>query len=219
MSDVDLAKIFRHMLLGVAHTHGVGIVHRDIKPDNFLWGGPGNKTLKLCDYGLAVMMPQKGKLHGVFGQGLSEAIGSCDTRHGALHGARDASERGLRLPGGRLVHRRLCSPRAAPGARLRGLSAGLRQLPLLPAGGQRARDEEGDHRRQSALEVPIAKPKPERSPKFLGTLRRCARCGAGPVTGRRTCKSLTSYREKLGVPAGWQYYKTHLSIDVFLLRD
>ena len=31
MSDVDLAKIFRHMLLGVAHTHGVGIVHRDIK--------------------------------------------------------------------------------------------------------------------------------------------------------------------------------------------
>lgn len=67
MSEVDLAKIFRHMLLGVSHTHGVGIVHRDIKPDNFLWGGPGNKTLKLCDYGLAVMMPPKGKLHGVFG--------------------------------------------------------------------------------------------------------------------------------------------------------
>lgn len=67
MSEADLSKIFRHMLLGVSHTHGVGIVHRDIKPDNFLWGGPGNKTLKLCDYGLAVMMPPKGKLHGVFG--------------------------------------------------------------------------------------------------------------------------------------------------------
>eukprot|EP00913_Durusdinium_trenchii_P009944 g9333.t1 len=38
-----------------------------VRPDNFLWGGPGNKTLKLCDYGLAVMMPPKGKLHGVFG--------------------------------------------------------------------------------------------------------------------------------------------------------
>lgn len=64
-----------------------------VRPDNFLWGGPGNKTLKLCDYGpeaqlrrrcdtprrpvcehrgLAVMMPPKGKLHGVFGPFLQK---------------------------------------------------------------------------------------------------------------------------------------------------
>eukprot|EP00440_Ansanella_granifera_P002262 gb/GFBE01002454.1/.p1 GENE.gb/GFBE01002454.1/~~gb/GFBE01002454.1/.p1 ORF type:complete len:447 (+),score=82.15 gb/GFBE01002454.1/:1-1341(+) len=67
MSERDLAKIFKHMLEGISHTHAMGIVHRDVKPDNFLWGGPGSSTLKLCDYGLAVLMPKTGRLNGVFG--------------------------------------------------------------------------------------------------------------------------------------------------------
>ncbi|CAE7572286.1 Prkd1 [Symbiodinium natans] len=134
MTETDLAKIFRHMLLGVSHTHvgdlelssfqsgdfkeeeateelgglqfcfpghhsqakgvpqecgsndifinqfvfGFNHVHRTpamtcvfaqlpSRPDNFLWGGPDNSVLKLCDYGLAVMMPKTGKLSGVFG--------------------------------------------------------------------------------------------------------------------------------------------------------
>ncbi|CAJ1448992.1 unnamed protein product [Effrenium voratum] len=63
----DWRRIFRQMLLGVAHTHGVGIVHRDIKPENFLWGGPDHQTLKLCDYGLAVEMPAGALLREVRG--------------------------------------------------------------------------------------------------------------------------------------------------------
>eukprot|EP00931_Biecheleriopsis_adriatica_P089852 TRINITY_DN63927_c0_g1_i1.p1 TRINITY_DN63927_c0_g1~~TRINITY_DN63927_c0_g1_i1.p1 ORF type:complete len:440 (-),score=72.58 TRINITY_DN63927_c0_g1_i1:153-1472(-) len=67
MTERDLSKIFRQMLLGIGHTHGCGIVHRDIKPDNFLWGGPDNQVLKLCDFGLAAEMPKSGLLTGVFG--------------------------------------------------------------------------------------------------------------------------------------------------------
>lgn len=66
MTESDLKGVFRQMLEGIAHTHALGIVHRDIKLDNFLWGHDG--VLKLCDYGLAARMPSNGtKLSGVFG--------------------------------------------------------------------------------------------------------------------------------------------------------
>lgn len=66
MTESDLKGVFRQMLEGIAHTHALGIVHRDIKLDNFLWGHDG--VLKLCDFGLAARMPSNGnKLTGVFG--------------------------------------------------------------------------------------------------------------------------------------------------------
>eukprot|EP00931_Biecheleriopsis_adriatica_P112534 TRINITY_DN8718_c0_g1_i2.p1 TRINITY_DN8718_c0_g1~~TRINITY_DN8718_c0_g1_i2.p1 ORF type:complete len:461 (-),score=80.09 TRINITY_DN8718_c0_g1_i2:142-1524(-) len=66
MTPGSLGALFRQMLQGIAHTHSMGIVHRDIKPDNFMWGGLENKTLKLGDFGLAaVCVP--GKLKGVVG--------------------------------------------------------------------------------------------------------------------------------------------------------
>ncbi|CAJ1425526.1 unnamed protein product [Effrenium voratum] len=62
--------------------------NRTLRPDNFLWGGPDNKTLKLCDYGcklssrfdrgLAVMMPKTGRLSGVFGRLLSFGAGAAN---------------------------------------------------------------------------------------------------------------------------------------------
>eukprot|EP00490_Sorites_sp_Unknown_P009064 CAMPEP_0114639248 /NCGR_PEP_ID=MMETSP0191-20121206/1062_1 /TAXON_ID=126664 /ORGANISM="Sorites sp." /LENGTH=441 /DNA_ID=CAMNT_0001851089 /DNA_START=51 /DNA_END=1376 /DNA_ORIENTATION=+ len=67
LTEADLSDIFKQMALGVLHTHTAGIVHRDIKPDNFLWGGPDHCILKLCDFGLAAAMPQAGKLQGVYG--------------------------------------------------------------------------------------------------------------------------------------------------------
>lgn len=67
MTKGDLAMILRAMLLGLEHVHQVGIVHRDIKPDNFLFGGSSGMTVKLCDFGLATRMPKKGVLNGVYG--------------------------------------------------------------------------------------------------------------------------------------------------------
>lgn len=67
LTEADLSDIFKQMSLGILQTHKTGIVHRDIKPDNFLWGGPEHTVLKLCDFGLAAQMPQAGKLQGVYG--------------------------------------------------------------------------------------------------------------------------------------------------------
>jgi serine/threonine protein kinase len=43
------------------------VIHRDIKPDNFLVGGQDGHTVKLIDFGLSVMVPKLGKVSGVFG--------------------------------------------------------------------------------------------------------------------------------------------------------
>jgi serine/threonine protein kinase len=58
----DLVRRLRQMLLAIAHVHKQGIVHRDIKPNNFLLGGPDGKTVKLCDFGLAARVPKRQKL-------------------------------------------------------------------------------------------------------------------------------------------------------------
>jgi len=63
----DLIDLFYQMLLGIGHCHSRKVVHRDIKPDNFLCGGDDGKTVKLCDFSLAAVMPAKGKLTGVYG--------------------------------------------------------------------------------------------------------------------------------------------------------
>ena len=67
LTEGDLSDIFRQMTLGILHAHNSSIVHRDIKPDNFLWGGPEHNVLKLCDFGLASAMPNGSKLSGVYG--------------------------------------------------------------------------------------------------------------------------------------------------------
>ena len=47
-------RIACHMLAGLAHAHGQGIVHRDIKPSNLLLHSQdGKKLAKLADFGLA----------------------------------------------------------------------------------------------------------------------------------------------------------------------
>lgn len=67
LSEVDMSTMFREMLLGIDACHQVKIIHRDIKLDNFLYGGHNNKSIKLADFGLAVKLPRRGYMKGVSG--------------------------------------------------------------------------------------------------------------------------------------------------------
>ena len=57
LSEEKLRDIATQLLLGLGHLHDKNIVHRDIKPDNFLeFAG---EVYKLCDLGFADCAPQK----------------------------------------------------------------------------------------------------------------------------------------------------------------
>eukprot|EP00747_Dinoflagellata_sp_TGD_P117507 gnl/TRDRNA2_/TRDRNA2_172614_c3_seq6.p1 gnl/TRDRNA2_/TRDRNA2_172614_c3~~gnl/TRDRNA2_/TRDRNA2_172614_c3_seq6.p1 ORF type:complete len:446 (-),score=91.54 gnl/TRDRNA2_/TRDRNA2_172614_c3_seq6:71-1408(-) len=64
--EEEVSRIFFQMLLGIEHLHDLRIVHRDIKPDNFLIGRD-KATVKLTDFGLSQELPKKGKLKGHYG--------------------------------------------------------------------------------------------------------------------------------------------------------
>mmetsp|Transcript_113417 Transcript_113417/g.316850 ORF Transcript_113417/g.316850 Transcript_113417/m.316850 type:complete len:377 (+) Transcript_113417:63-1193(+) len=72
LTEAALKPAFEDMLRGIAACHSAGIVHRDVKCDNFLaaprCGGPGH-MVKLCDFGCATRIrPAAGRaLAGVCG--------------------------------------------------------------------------------------------------------------------------------------------------------
>ncbi|HYC80344.1 MAG TPA: serine/threonine-protein kinase, partial [Solirubrobacterales bacterium] len=49
---VDRGRLARQLLAALAHIHGAGIVHRDVKPQNVLIEADGNA--KLIDFGIAL---------------------------------------------------------------------------------------------------------------------------------------------------------------------
>lgn len=52
-SEQVAADTVRQMLLAVAYLHAQGVVHRDIKLENFLYESEGSDRVKLTDFGLA----------------------------------------------------------------------------------------------------------------------------------------------------------------------
>jgi len=68
LTEDSVKPIFQDMLKGLSAVHAVGVVHRDVKPDNFLCVGQSN-FVQLCDFGLASALPASGhdRLSGVYG--------------------------------------------------------------------------------------------------------------------------------------------------------
>lgn len=60
LNEISLGKVFFQMLIAVKHLHVFHIVHRDVKPDNFLVGGEDGNTVKLTDFGLSAAIPKEG---------------------------------------------------------------------------------------------------------------------------------------------------------------
>lgn len=66
-TTLELSNDYYQALLGVQHMHNRRIVHRDIKVQNFLYGGNDGRTLKLADFGLSVEIHPGEKLEAVCG--------------------------------------------------------------------------------------------------------------------------------------------------------
>lgn len=66
LTEQAMCPLFRDMAEALTYVHGLGVVHRDVKPDNFLCSGP-EATVKLCDFGLAEVLVGDNQLNGVYG--------------------------------------------------------------------------------------------------------------------------------------------------------
>jgi serine/threonine protein kinase len=65
LTEGSLVGVFSQMLRGIAVCHAHRVVHRDVKPDNFLCSA--DNTVKLCDFGLSTIIENNEALKGVYG--------------------------------------------------------------------------------------------------------------------------------------------------------
>lgn len=77
-----VAKIFHYLAKGIAASHHVGVIHRDLKPTNVMvLGGLQVNGIKITDFGIAKMAEEE---LAVAAEGGSDSIASSQTAVGAL---------------------------------------------------------------------------------------------------------------------------------------
>lgn len=64
----DAANVFAQLLEGISYMHSKGIVHCDLKPDNFLFKEKGEQSkIKIIDFGMSKRLPRRQKLNALCG--------------------------------------------------------------------------------------------------------------------------------------------------------
>jgi len=76
-----LPHLLHQMLLGLEACHRASVVHRDVKPDNYLIGLDGS-TVKLCDFNLSALLSPGQSLVGEFGTAPFMSPEMLAARHG-----------------------------------------------------------------------------------------------------------------------------------------
>lgn len=67
-TEEDAALLCRQMASALAYLHGQGVVHRDVKAENFLFKDKGiESTIKLIDFGMSARLPECGYLTDLCG--------------------------------------------------------------------------------------------------------------------------------------------------------
>ena len=90
----EAAAVLRQMLRGLVCCHANGLVHRDIKPDNFVYGSADrddSSSLKMIDFGLTILpaaLAEMDALDGLVDEhdecGAWAARGECDANPGYM---------------------------------------------------------------------------------------------------------------------------------------
>ena len=71
LQEREISAIMSNVLTGLAYCHGMGIAHRDLKPDNLMYETKGqNSCLKLIDFGLSILLDKKKTCREVLGSPL-----------------------------------------------------------------------------------------------------------------------------------------------------